>query len=125
MGENLIPKLAEWLGLVDGDEFDVEGGVYNPYKYENGRFNDCEGDRMRDAYLAGMLDGDIEVKKLPWKPKFGEVYWYVHTGEPVMYTSFTCGADVARYLMGNCFRTLDEAKANKPEILAKIREVLE
>ena len=124
MGENLIPKLAEWLGLVEGDEFEIEGSTYNPFKYENGRFNDCEGDRMNGGQFIGILYGDIEVKKLLWKPKFGEIYWYVHNGKPVMCASFTCATDVARYLMGDCFRTEHEAESNVSEILRKIKEVL-
>lgn len=32
--------------------------------------------------------------------------------------------DAARYLMGNCFRTEEEASAHKDEIMSKLKEVL-
>lgn len=124
MGENLIPKLAEWLGLVDGDEFEIEGSTYSPYKYIDGRFVDREGDNALVGWFGRIIMGDIEIKKLPWKPERGDRYYYVDEDGDACFDGFEYEVDVARYMMGNCFRTLDEAKAHKPEILAKIREVL-
>lgn len=125
MGENLIPKLAEWLGLVDGDEFEIEGSTYSPYKYIDGRFVDREGDRM---YCGGlfidMLYGEVEIKKLPWKPRRGDTYCFVNALGRIDRANFVRASDVANYLMGNCFRTRDETELHKDEVFQKIKEVL-
>ena len=129
MGENLTPKLAEWLGLVEGDEFEIDGSIYNPYKYIGGRFVDCAGDRMsQGCWLDDILNGYANLKKLPWKPKFGDTYCFVNASgridQTIDQTSFMFASDVANYLMGNCFRTPKEAELHKDEVLQKIKEVL-
>jgi len=123
MGENLIPKLAEWLGLVEGDEFEIEGYTYNPYKYIDGRFVDREGDRMYGGLFINILYGEAEVKKLPWRPKRRDLCYRVGIDGDVL--AFHYGNDsisIAMLAFGNCFRTREEATNHVSEILAKMAE---
>lgn len=67
-----------------------------------------------------MFSDNVKIIKKPWKPKEGERYWYV-TGfidwdikqEPWVGN----GIDLSRYLIGNCFKTEEEAEKHKDDVL--------
>lgn len=80
MSKNLIPQIAEILGLQLGEEFKVvskEGneqicnftmaGLFEHDNKESGSYN--------KELLAEIVCNNAEVVKLPWKPKMYEEYW--------------------------------------------------
>ena len=73
---NLIPKIAELLGVELGEEFKVVS--------KDGSERACKityagllvsGSSYSKRLLVDIVCGDAEVVKLPWKPKFDEKYW--------------------------------------------------
>ena len=65
MAKNLIPKIAELLGLELGEKFKIKGDVGT---YEFG-LEGLWGDYGTDAEaLEAILCGSAEIAKLPWKP---------------------------------------------------------
>ena len=130
---NLIPKIAEMLGVEVGERFyissekKIEGAYYYfsstelLYHVPN-RLTDCAQYRS----LADLIYGDEKIIKIPFEPKDGERYWYVywnHTLEHPCVTDITFeDSDMCCHhkYCGNCFRTESEALKHKYEIYEKL-----
>lgn len=82
MSKNLIPQIAEMLGVALGEEFKVKGDDYElTYIFTD--------DGLKITYAGGieisqvstnsafvaLVMGEEEVVKLPWKPTMYEEYW--------------------------------------------------
>lgn len=128
MAKNIIPDIAKMLGVEIGEEFEIEG--------LDGRYKFTE-DSLRMGLLSGkwacvsyatfywLCKGEYKIIKLPFKPKKGEKYFCFRIKGEIMREYWQSdNIDAARYLMGNCFRTEEEASAHKDEIMAKFKEVL-
>ena len=126
---NLIPKLAEMLGVEIGEEFIANGktvvlkneGLY--YQYNAGYGHVAW--KKAECTLFDLLTGECEVKKLPYEPKPGEEFFYVSTTHPISIGSATwvgddCTIECAFKYCGNCFRTKAEAEKQKYEVYERI-----
>lgn len=81
MSKNLIPQIAQMLGVDIGEDFKIKG--YNEQTY---RF-DADGLKVIYSYqkkkrltfanvmLSSLLAGTVEIVNIPWKPKNGEEYY--------------------------------------------------
>lgn len=123
MAKNLIPKIAELLGLELGEKFKIKGDVGT---YEFG-LEGLWGDYGTDAEaLEAILCGSAEIVKLPWKPKEGEKYWgfwYSSLNDAWIVLLYTWGnnpADFAFYKAGWVYRTKEEAQAALPKVAAEL-----
>lgn len=123
MAKNLIPKIAELLGLELGEKFKIKGDVGT---YEFG-LEGLWGDYGTDAEaLEAILCGSAEIVKLPWKPKEGEKYWgfwYSSLNDTWIVLLYTWGnnpADFAFYKAGWVYRTKEEAQAALPKVAAEL-----
>ena len=133
---NLIPKIAEMLGVEIGEEFDLCNGTDSNirmgriYKFSNACLmcadeddKDCFG-VASDKTLRCMLNGSLKIVKLPFEPKELERYWYVYWGtEYIRVTDIPFEDDDMHYhhkYCGNCFRTEAEAEKHKYEIYEKL-----
>lgn len=129
---NYWKQFAEMLGLELEQEFRLvkHGGtkVDNDLYIirENGLFYK---ERKEDVWhaepsttLCSLLQGLCKVVTKPWKPKYGEQYWYysVKTNKACcsMFGEFI--EDYAMWKSGNCFRTEEEAKTKGKEIMEKL-----
>lgn len=126
MAKNLMPEIAKLLGVELGEEFELNGSnaIYKLSQY--GFFFKCGGSWMRvsDYLLIDIIKGVHTIKKLPWKPKEEQTYYYIawrridNTGEwkirveTTFFTEFST-PDNLRVAVGNCFRTKEEAEAAK------------
>lgn len=83
MSKNLMPQIAEMLGIELGEEFKVEGDkdfeqktFYLTARGLKVKLDQCpEKEIPAMAVLDSLLFGDTEIIKMPWKPKVGENYW--------------------------------------------------
>ena len=69
--------------------------------------------------LEWLLTGHCTVKRLPWKPNYGDSYYSIGPGgclEPGQWLDDFI--DIAMYKLGNCYRTVQEAEANKDKWIA-------
>lgn len=130
---NLIPVIREALGLKIEEEFQLvksDGATYNS-KY---RFADNDKLQWFDPYtgcwnvsspimLEKIIYGQVTIKKLPFKPKEGEIYYYVgfYDGD-VIGTSYTewWRLNILNANSGNCYRTREEAKKHVDEWMSKV-----
>lgn len=81
MSKNLIPQIAQMLGVALGEEFQVKGDDEMTYIFTD--------DGLKITYAGGieisqistnsafvaLVMGKEEIVKLPWKPKMYEEYW--------------------------------------------------
>ena len=128
---NLIPKIAELLGVELGEEFkvDINNEIYQITKNcmfrkkmnDEGQFDMWE--EVPRCFIK-LLAGDAKIIKLPWKPEFEDSYytfisirgkWSVCVGwwedEPHCY---------ALLGKGWIYRTKAEAEAALPVVAAEL-----
>ena len=133
---NLIPKIAELLGVEIDEEFKLKqtDGYLKAVKYRFRKISNkvqferqcCSGWTMCSAEDLGLLVlGKYEIVKLPFEPKEGDMYFTVTwvDGEPYVNTVLIWRGDCydcAMMHIGNCFRTKAEAEKHKFEIYEKL-----
>ena len=122
MAKNLMPEVAKMLGVEMGERFKIEGSkVYRITQL--GLVND--ENFICHSKLNSLLCGDVEIIKLPFKPKEGEPYWFWRkfasdeNGKTVWYLDayddyfepcYTI--PTINYMLGNCYRTEAECLAD-------------
>lgn len=131
MSKNLIPDVAQMLGVALGEEFKVKGDDYElSYIFTD--------DGLKITYAGGieisqvstnsafvaLVMGEDEIVKLPWKPKKGEDY-YTFGGSDgswrVSQQHWTCHPfDLALFEKGWVYRTRAEAEAALHAVAAEM-----
>lgn len=90
---------------------------------------DNRGWRTAPFTQNDLLTGKFEIKKLPWKPKNKDDYWFVgwlcidNDWEIRAFKTHFSDADSVdnlRFAVGNCFRTYEEAEAAKYEVYKRL-----
>lgn len=122
MSKNLIPQIAQMLGVEIGEEFKVDRYEYNglTFKFAENMLmsrSDLKGAVWGTTYviLSELLGGNAEIVKISWKPKKGEDY-YTFGGSDgswrVSQQHWTCHPfDLALFEKGWVYRTRAEAEA--------------
>lgn len=83
MAKNLIPEIAQMLGVEIGEEFKIKGAAdWMLFHFEEHglRVRNVDekvelSDGVDSALFERLLGGYLEIIKLPWKPKMYEEYW--------------------------------------------------
>ena len=128
---NLIPQIAEMLGVEIGEEFEVKGRKGVAYKFiideliVSGSNNAEHGYTSANMVLVSLVRGDAEIVKLPRKPKEGEKYWtfYINDEDALDADWSVWHEDVddfARLKAGWVYRTEEEAKAELSKAAAEM-----
>lgn len=127
MSKNLIPEICKMLGVELGEEFKIKGREGAIYKFivDGLLVSDDDAEKVYTSThmpLVGLVRGDIEIVKLPWKPKKGEKYWgffYSSLNDAWLLCLYRWGnnpEDCAFYKAGWVFHTREEAKAALPAV---------
>lgn len=131
---NLIPQIARMLGVKIGEEFQIKEYGERIYRFANSGLQLIYDNGVRNLNtttnmaLSGLLSGDFEIVKMPWKPKFGEKY-YSFGGKFIGDSSIWIivdviwdglAYDVDMLDKGWVFRTKEEAKAALPAVAAEL-----
>ena len=125
MAKNLIPEIAHMLGVELGEEFKVEGDN-RTYWFDLDGLHSGEyvAEDEDDAMLHDLLCGEVEIVKLPWKPKKGDAYYTfeIFRGKWVVRSLWWTGAPCNYALLdkGWVFRTREEAQAALPKVAAEM-----
>ena len=129
MAKNLIPEIARMLGVELGEEFKVEGDN-RTYWFDLDGLHSGEyvAEDEDDAMLHDLLCGEVEIVKLPWKPKKGETYYtfvlmVVLMGDKWVVRSSRWGGLPNEYALldkGWIYRTCEEAQAALPKVAAEM-----
>ena len=127
MSKNLIPKIAELLGVELGEEFKVEGDN-RTYWFDLDGLHSGEYvvEDEDDAMLHDLLCGEVEIIKLPWKPKQDETFYTfgIHATENkwvvVSVKWWDNVKNLALYKIGWIYRSQAEAEAALPKVAAEM-----
>lgn len=128
MAKNLIPQIAQMLGVELGEEFKVKGDDETTYIFtDDGLKLTYDGgigivEISSDVAFAALVNGKDEIVKLPWKPKKGDVYYTFSFGglseEWVVVKQQWDAHPYERALLdkGWVYRTREEAKSALPAV---------
>lgn len=110
-----MSEVAKLLGVELNEEFDVNCcGVQSYHLTEEGLFDSDE--KSNSLMLMFLLAGGEEIIKKPWKPKYGERYFYISIRDEHSYIYENewedTSTDYELYHTGNFFRTEKEARKN-------------
>ena len=127
MSKNLIPEICKMLGVELLEEFKVEGDNRTYWFDLDGlRSGKYVTDYEDDAMLHDLLCGEVEIIKLPWKPKQDETFYTfgIHATENkwvvVSAEWWDNVKNLALYKIGWIYRTQAEAEAALPAVAAEI-----
>lgn len=128
MAKNLMPEIIKMLGVEYGEKFMIR---QNKYIFEDSTFMfdktngllhvlDDGNFEEENAALYHVLSGKIEIVKLPWEPKNGEIYWtifFISDGKPFTDRLVWSGdsVDFSKKALGMVYRTEEEAKEHLAE----------
>lgn len=116
MTKNLMPIIAKELGVEIGEEFELQGYPGSKHRLNEDKLEVSFGSEWIKSGLTINALGNIEVIKLPYKPKYGDKYWtYVTPNFNIIEYPWTnCVLDFVLLKCGCCFRTKKEAVAARP-----------
>lgn len=129
MAKNLIPEIAKMLGVELNEEFKIKGREGAIYKFivDGLLVSDDDAEKVYTTAhmpLVGLVRGDIEIVKLPWKPKKGDVYFtFELLGGKWVVRSFWWGDFPNEYALfdkGWVYRTKEEAEAALPKVAKEL-----
>lgn len=129
MAKNLIPEIAKMLGVELGEEFKIKGYDGLTYKLTDAGLELTTVDGQKTKWfdhgaLNGLLKGKMEIVKLPWKPKKGDVYFtFELLGGKWVVRSFWWGGFPNEYALlekGWVYRSQAEAESALPKVAAEI-----
>lgn len=138
MAKNLIPEIIRARGLEIDEEFQLKsicGNVSDDvYRFNDNKlqYRRIDGEIYLEASYStfkSLIWGELEIVKLPWKPKFNEKYytfcrvfryrefdgWSIET-----YNWANTPMDVALLKTGWVFRTYEEAEAALPKVAKEL-----
>ena len=121
---NHMSEVAKMLGVEGGKKFQIINVNINKAISEYDYYfttKDIEIDAVGygcsgEYILPYLIYGDYAVKCKPWKPEDGDQFWYVDADEIIWsYVDFnhTDADHMNYYKPGNCYRTREEAEANR------------
>ena len=121
MAKNLMPEVAALLGVEIGEKFIIENAEHNlqVVLVADGLHvtkDDFLGS-SNSKLLQNVLCGLFRMKKLPWEPREGDMYYILNT-KALFIESFMWGNstfDYAAKNMGIIYRTKAEAEAHLAE----------
>lgn len=129
MSKNLIPQIAQMLGVEIGEEFQIKEYGERIYRFANSGLQLIYDNGVRNLNtttnmaLSGLLSGDFEIVKLPWKPKKGAYYYsFELLGDKWVVRSFWWGGFPNEYALldkGWVYRSQAEAEAALPAVAAE------
>jgi hypothetical protein len=130
MAKNLIPEIAQMLGVEIGEEFEIKGRKGLTYKFIIDELIVCNDNNTETAYisanmtLVSLIRGNSEIIKLPWKPKKGDVYFtFGRLGDKWVVRSLWWGGFPEEYALldkGWVYRSEEEAQAALPSVAKEL-----
>lgn len=131
---NMIPMIREALGLEIEEEFQLllksDGATYNSkYRFANNDtlqwFDPDAGcwNMSLPTMLEKIIYGQVTIKKLPFKPKVGELYYFISldNGDAMgAYYHSDMSHHKLRVKSGNCYYTREEAEKHSDEWMSKV-----
>lgn len=110
---NYMSEVAKILGVELGEEFSVGTLGVNYVLTNDGLFYATDRSRC-DHILVNILTDGTDINRKPWMPKNGGWYYCIDVlGCLGCEQWFGESVDINYYKLGNCYRTKEEAEANR------------
>lgn len=116
---NHMAEVAKMLGVELGEEFNIDYATditTLSAKVTDTGFHiiNSNSPEFSGLFLNLLLSGQLEIKRKPWKPEYIEQYYFIDKNGDIMATVWRdWHEDIYRYKLGNCYRTEEEAEANR------------
>lgn len=128
MAKNLIPQIAQMLGVEIGEDFKIKGYTEQTYRFDDDGLKVIYSYLMKKTFanvmLGSLLAGKAEIVKLPWNPKKGDAYYTfeVFRGKWVVRSVWWTGEPCNYALLdkGWVFRTKEEAEDALTKVAAEM-----
>lgn len=118
-GEQIIKEIFN-------NGYTIEADAQN-FKWSDEMFEDVKEDNKMDSntlqismknlseeernMLLSLIEKANKPKSKVWKPEYGEEYYFIRNNGQICYTDWiNSDVDKERFVLGNCFKTEDEAK---------------
>ena len=117
---NHMAEVAKMLGVEIGEEFECNNG----YTYRLTPFGIicpeyCADEGEYNGVLQNLLNGGLEIKHKPWKPKKDNIYYYVgQEGFVISNRWWNTYTEILLYKLGNCYHTKEEAETSRDKWIA-------
>lgn len=122
-----IEYLMEYLGVEEDEEFNIidkcgkKFGAF-PYTFVGYDLYDYNSEICNELILE-LMNGNLSVEKIPWKPLHGDTIYYINTNGIVQISSFY-DYHLAMLKCGWLFCTKEEAEANRERVLKEYADVI-
>ena len=128
MAKNLMYEICKMLGVELGEEFKIKGREGAIYRFDDDGLKVIYSCLMKKTFanmmLSSLLAGKVEIVKLPWKPKKGDVYFtFVLMGDKWGVGSLHWDGFPNEYALldkGWVFRTKEEAEDALTKVAAEM-----
>ncbi len=121
---NHMAEVAKMLGVELGEEFEIDYGgsdVILSAKVTDTGLHIINSNNLEFSglFLNLLLSGQLEIKRKPWKPIINDIYYFVRSDGDVSSAQWINNVwDSSIYKLGNCYRTREEAEANRDKWIA-------
>lgn len=117
---NHMEQISKMLGLKLGEYFKIAGMDGEFWLDGNGlHMLDDKGDYDLNALMMALLTGRSKIVYPPWKPKFGDIYYYNNRfGELHLHRNIAEDNNLFDLMitkLGKAYRTEEEARAHAEE----------
>lgn len=124
MAKNYMAEVAKMLGVELGEEFHIKNSKNWIYRLNlQGLETKCqENEWLECNLLLKLLNGELEIVKLPWKPKIDEQWYFPDIiSKRIVWNRWEDDTrDYAMLTLGICYRTKEEAEAHLAEDYKKL-----
>lgn len=130
MAKNLMCEICKMLGVEPGEEFKIKEYGERIYRFTNSGLQLIYDNGVRNLNtttnmaLSGLLSGDLEIVKQPWKPTmYGEYWTFGKLGKKWIVGTLSWRElpyEILLFDKGWVYRTREEAKAALPKVAAEM-----
>ena len=109
--ESYMAEVAKILGVEVNEDFECYESSYTYRITEYGLL--CNGCYGADSLMM-ILNGEFTIKRNHWKPRIDGIYYSVAENGALEQNACVWDfIDISLYKLGNCYRTREEAEANR------------
>lgn len=122
--KSYMKELATMLDVELGERFNIKDFENNPCYFSESGLIDSNNCLCPLSFISRIIQGKLEIVKLPWKLYDGMKFYYIDYYGKVMCKTYVNknGLIDLRLRMGNYFKTKEEAKSHKEKWLDNLKQ---
>lgn len=113
---NYMSQVAKMLGVELGEKFEINENDNWICSFTENKFEVANKTKvyvnasLGEHVLAELIGGLYTIKRKPWKPKFGDCYYFINDDGLVTWDTWAGYYDeILLYKLGNCYKTKEAA----------------